>query len=111
MAVLLHALDDDPIIQRGIYHFDPADTQLSDLLDDRFGERLESAGDDHAFVFVGNILDQDLIGQVLALFRVLNVQIFDLVKQAKDFFVIAPGLAFLALGFRSVREKRELGKK
>ena len=65
--VLLHAFDDDAIINRGIDDFDFADAQLANLFDHCFGERLESAGDDNPFVRINGVLDQNFVLDVLKL--------------------------------------------
>ena len=82
--VFLEALDDDAVVDGGIHHPDFGDAQFGDLFDDRLGERLEGAGDHDALVRVDGVLDQDLVLDVLQLFRVLDAQFLDVVKQLED---------------------------
>ena len=48
--ILLHALDDDAVVNGGIDDLDLVDAEFGDLLDHRFGERFESARHDDALV-------------------------------------------------------------
>ena len=62
-GILLHALDDDPVVQRGVDDLDLVDAEFGDLLDDRLGERLEGARDHDALLAVDGVLDQNLVGE------------------------------------------------
>jgi hypothetical protein len=74
--ILLHALDDDAVINRGIDHFDFGGAEFGDLLDDRFGERFESARDNDALVGIDGVFDQHLVLDVLEILGFLDGQVF-----------------------------------
>ena len=100
-GILLHALDDDPVVQGGIHHLDLVDAQFGDLLDHRLGQRLEGARHHQALFLVHGVLDQHLVRQVFALLRLFDAEFLDFVKQLQDLLIRAPVLilAVLALAF------------
>ena len=109
-GILLQALDDDPVVQRGIDHLDLGDAQFGDLLDDRLGQRLEGAGHHQALLGVDGVLDEHLVGEVFALFGLLDAEVLDLVEQLEDFLVGA-GLIWLSLPLASSPGKPSRGRR
>ena len=71
-GILLHALDDDPLVHGGVHDADLVDAEFGDLLDDRLGQRLEGAGDHDALVGVDGVLDQHLVLEVVELLGLLD---------------------------------------
>src|SRR5262249_24331010 len=86
----------------GVHDLDLVDAELSDLLNDRFGKRLESAGDDEAFFLIGGVLDENLVLEVIQLLSFLDGKLFHIVKELQYLFVGTAsllGILVLALAF------------
>src|ERR1035437_1443167 len=108
-GILLHALDDDPFVNRSVHDTDFADAEFGNLFHDRLGQRLKGARDHEIFFRVNRVFDQNLVRQIVELFRFLDGEFFDLVKEFQDFLVRAASLVtvlVLALAFDGEKTQR-----
>ncbi len=108
-GVLLHALDDDPVVEGRIHDFDLVDAQFGDLVDHGGGQRFEGARHNQALLLIHGILDEDLVGQIFTLLGFFDGELFNFVKELENLFVGATGLflAVLVLALAFALEKRQ----
>ena len=85
-----------PSSSGGVDDLDFGHAEFGDLLDDRLGQRFESARHDEAFFLVGRVFDQNVVRQIIELLGFFDGQFFDVVKQLQNFLVGA-GLGGIAL--------------
>ena len=87
--ILLEALDDDAVVDRGVHDADLGDAEVGDLADDRLGQRLEGAGHHDATVDIEGVLDEDEILDLLDLLGLLHGDVLDRVEQLQDVAIAA----------------------
>ena len=79
--ILLEALDDDAVVHRRIHHANLGDSQVSDLADHRFGERLKGTGHHNAAIDVQSVLHEDHVLDLFDLLSILHGNILDRIEQ------------------------------
>ena len=78
--ILLHALDDEPLVAGGVHHANLILAHRRNLLEHRLGQRLKSARHNHVFLRVHRVLHQHEVGEMRVLLSDLEGYLLDVVK-------------------------------
>ena len=110
--IFFEALDDDAVVYRRIHHSNLGNSEVSDLADDRFGQRLKGTGHHNATINVESVLHEDHVLDIFDLLGVFYGDVLDRIEQLQD-VAIATELVRrrlrigIKLGFRQSEERPE----